>query len=310
VSEPRKARRALGMGLDALLGPRGVTPRRGPAPADDAPAAPGWTSCPIERIEPRGDQPRRRIDPEALDGLAATIRAEGVLQPLVVRRAAPGADRYEIIAGERRWRAAQKAGLKEVPVVVKEATAAKAFELALIENLQREDLNALEVAEAYDRLLAEHDYTQEELAARVGKSRVAVTNTLRLLKLPAEVRALVRDGALSEGHGRALLGAADMRSMIAAAEKAARARLSVRQVEALVRSSARRPAAPVVESPEPARPESGGGRKSPGVRDLEARLSRRLGTRTEVEHAGPGGRVVAHYGSLDDLDRILERLGV
>jgi ParB family chromosome partitioning protein len=293
VSEP-KGRRALGRGLDALL-PRSQPPQGGGS----------VMSCPIERVVPRRDQPRQHIVEEALEELAATIRAHGVIQPLVVRRlpgsTSPADERYEIIAGERRWRASQRAGLKDVPVVVKDVSSHEAFEMALVENLQRQDLNPLEVAEAYQRLLEDHGHTQEELAERVGKSRVAVTNSLRLLKLPEQVRGMLADGTLSEGHGRALLGAPDEDTMLTLARRAARSRLSVRKVEQLIRSARSTPG----EAPAPAP----NGDKSAGVRDLEARLGRRLGARTAIEHAGPGGRLVVSYSDLDELDRILEIIG-
>jgi len=249
-------------------------------------------SCPIERLKPRHDQPRQGFDGDRLDELAATIKAHGIIQPIVARQLAN--DRYEIIAGERRWRAAQRAGLKDVPVVVKEASAEKAFELALIENLQREDLNPIEIAIAYERLLEDHGHTQEQLAERVGKSRSTVTNALRLLKLPTRVRTMVSDGTLSEGHGRALLGAPDEATLVGLANKTARGRLSVRKVEQLIRA-AKRPA----RKNEPAA-------KSASVRDLEQRLTRRLGARVAVEHKGPGGRLSVSYADLDELDRILE----
>jgi ParB family chromosome partitioning protein len=289
VSAERKGRRALGRGLEALLPAR-------PAPASGKYGPQAVFTCAIERIAPRRDQPRRSYDSDALDELAATITEHGIIQPLVVRRVAE--DDYEIIAGERRWRAAQRVGLKEVPVVVKDVTPEKAFEMALVENLQREDLNPMEIAEAYQRLLDDHGSTQAVLAQAVGKSRVAVTNSLRLLKLPDKVRALVRSSALSEGHGRALLGAPDEETMIAVALKAARGRLSVRKVEQLVRSTRRG------KSGERGQAEPRAG-KSAGVRDLEQRLTRRLGAKTTVEHKDPGGSLVVRYANLDELDRII-----
>jgi len=253
----------------------------------------GLIECPIERVVPQRGQPRRYFDRERLEDLAATIRQYGILEPLLVRRLGTE-DRFEIIMGERRWRAAQLAGRKEVPVLVKEVSTAESFELALIENLQREDLNALETAAAYARLIEENGYTQEVLAERVGKSRVAITNSLRLLKLPESIRELVATGELSEGHGRALLGAPDEATMLTLARKAVAGKLSVRTLEALVR--ARSKPAPAVPGP---------AEKSSNVRDLELRLTRRLGARSTVSHQGPGGTITIGYGSLDDLDRIL-----
>ena len=286
MSAERRTRRALGRGIEALLPTR-------PAARSPSQRADAVFSCPIERLEPRQDQPRQGFDGDRLDELAATIKAVGIIQPIVARRVAE--DRYEIIAGERRWRAAQRAGLKDVPVVVKDVSTELTFELALIENLQREDLNPIEVAIAYERLIDDHSHTQEQLAERVGKSRSAVTNALRLLKLPTRVRTMVSDGTLSEGHGRALLGAPDEATLLRLANKTARGRLSVRKVEQLIRS-AKRPARPSVE---PAQ-------KSASVRDLEQRLTRRLGARVVVEHKGPGGKLSVSYADLDELDRILK----
>lgn len=256
--------------------------------------------CPIERIRPRDDQPRRRMDRERLEELAASIREHGIIEPIVVRRLTGAEDRYEIIAGERRWLACQRAGLKSVPVVVKDVTPDAAFELALVENLQREDLNPIEVAEAYERLLRVEGTTQQDVARRVGKSRAAVANALRLLKLPAKIRGLVHADKLSEGHARALLGAPDEASMLAIADKAMRGRLSVRAVERLARAAKRRRAGAGPPAPGP------NAAKTAAIRDLELRLARRLGARTEVRHQGVGGTLTVHYGSLDELDRILE----
>ncbi len=302
-----KARRALGRGLDALLPPK-ASPAAKPASGDAGHAPAGYGrnavfNCPIERISPRRDQPRQHFDGDALDELAATIATHGIIQPLVVRRLGEAGrdETFEIIAGERRWRAAQRAGLKEVPVVVKDVSPNDAFELALIENLARQDLNPIEVAEAYQRLLDDLGHTQEALADRMGRSRVAITNALRLLKLPEPVRALLSDGSLSEGHGRALLGAPDDQTMVDLARKAVRGKLSVRKVEQLVKGQ--KPDA----DPTPAKPPE---KKSAAVRDLEDRLTRRFGARAVVEHKGKGGKLVVSYADLDELDRIIERLGV
>jgi ParB family transcriptional regulator, chromosome partitioning protein len=287
-------RRALGRGLDALL-------PDAPAPA----AATGKEAvftCPIERITPQRGQPRQKFDDERLAELAQSIREHGVLEPLVVRRAASegaaatGMDRYEIIAGERRWRAAQRAGLRELLVVVKDVSPREAFELALIENVQREDLNPLELAEALERLMHEHGYTQEALAERIGKDRTTIANSLRLLKLPARVRQMVIDGTLSEGHGRALLGASDPKVIEALADRASRAGLSVRETERLVRGKKKQKDG-----------QTGDTKKSPSVRDLEERLARKLGSRVEVRENGGGkGEISIRYSSLDELDRLLD----
>jgi ParB family chromosome partitioning protein len=205
-------------------------------------------------------------------------------------------DRYEIIAVERRWRAAQKAGLRDLLVVVKDVTPADTFELALIENVQREDLNPLELAEALDRLIRDHHYTQEVLAARIGKDRTTIANSLRLLKLPPRVRHMVIGGALSEGHARALLGAGSAEAIEKLADKVARAGLSVRETERLVRS-----AKSGGRNKEPP-----GGKKSASVRALEERLTRHLGTRVAIADDSGKGAIEIRYASLDELDRILD----
>jgi ParB family chromosome partitioning protein len=286
-TEPGK-RRALGRGLDALLP---VVPR---LPTDVQRHA---FMCPLEKIVPQKGQPRQHFDTKGLEELAASIREHGLLEPIVVRRA--GQDRYEIIAGERRWRACQRAGLREVLVVVKEVAADAVFELALIENVQREDLNPIELAEALDRLMKEHGHTHESLAERLGKDRTTIVNGLRLLRLPARVREKVIAGELSEGHARALLGAGEGASIEELAERVLKGNLSVRATEALVRAAR-------------ARGKKGAGRgkdiKSAVVRDLEQRLTRALGTRVEVRDRGNKGEIAIPYVDLDALDRVLEKL--
>jgi ParB family chromosome partitioning protein len=240
---------------------------------------------------PNRGQPRKHFDEAALEELAASIREHGVLEPLVVRRIA--ADRFELIAGERRWRAAQRAGLRDVLVVVKDVDDRKAYELALIENVQREDLNALEFAGALKRLIDDYGHTQESLAQAVGKDRTTISNALRLLKLPARIATLVTTGSLSEGHARALLGLPDERAMLALAETAAQKKWSVRQLEAEVRRAR--------EGGKKAKPA-----KTVSAKDLEGRLARKLGTRCEVRDKDGKGELVVHYSSLDELDRILD----
>jgi ParB family chromosome partitioning protein len=297
-------KRALGRGLDALL--PAAPPRA--APAGVSGASYGDRSvfwCPIERVVPQPGQPRQHFDEAELGQLEASIREHGIIEPLVVRRVpqqGPLGDRYELIAGERRWRAAQRAGLRDVLVVVKDVTPAAAFELALVENIQRADLNPIEVAEAYDRLIQEHAYTHDALASRIGKDRATVTNALRLLKLPQAVRSLVISRELSEGHARALLGAPDDKTLRDIADKTVRGRLPVRKVEELVRAARRK------RSDKGAAPSPQG--KSASIRDLEARLARRFGTRVEVRDDGGAGEIAVHYGSLDELDRLLGALGV
>jgi ParB family chromosome partitioning protein len=281
--------KGLGRGLDALLPVSSPRPAGGPSAAER-----GLFVCPIERIVPQKGQPRQRFDEQLLSELTASIAEHGLIEPIVVRRAPGGVEKYEIIAGERRWRASQRAGLTEVPVVVKDVSPLAAFELALIENVQRADLNPIELAEALDRLLREHAYTHEKLASTLKKDRSTITNALRLLKLPPRVRGMVIDGRLSEGHARALLGAETEKAMDTVADKIVAGRLSVRQAEELVRGAKAKPAK--AGAPE---------QKSSSVRDLEQRLSRRFGSRVEVNDRKGKGEVIVSYGSLDELDRIL-----
>jgi ParB family chromosome partitioning protein len=290
MTAPDPKRRALGRGLDALL--PATSPAQGYGDRN-------VFICPIERIVPQGGQPRQHFDSDRLDDLAQSIREHGLIEPLVVRRTA-GTDKFELIAGERRWRALQRAGVREALVVVKEVSEAGAYELALIENVQREDLNPIELAEAYERLMTDHGYTQEALAARIGKDRTTIANALRLIKLPPRVRAKVIAGELSEGHARALLGAGDAASIEQLAERVSRAGLSVRATEALVRARAGRKAGSG-KSP----PFAGSGAS---VRDLQLRLTRALGTRVHLRDRGNKGEVAIPYGDLDALDRILDKL--
>jgi ParB family chromosome partitioning protein len=283
--------RGLGRGLDVLL-------PLNPSDTSHSPSRATLFVCAIERIVPCRTQPRQNFDAAALDELTASIQMHGLLEPLVVRRL-PGEDRFEIVAGERRWRAAQRAGLHEVPVHVREVNEQSAFELALVENVQREDLNPIEFAEALGRLIAEYSYTQDSLASLLNRDRSTLANILRLLKLPEKVREHVVAGKLSEGHARALLGAPDEASMLQLAEKAVARKLSVRQTEALVR------AAKAAGGSSPPPTAEG---KSPGVRDLEGRLARRYGTRCEVRDQNGKGELVIRYSDLDELDRILERM--
>ncbi len=290
--------RGLGRGLDALM-----PARPPPRPSGDTPnyGDNNVFSCAIDKIVPQTGQPRRHFDSDKLDELAQSLKDHGLLEPLVVRRRA-GTDQFELIAGERRWRAAQRAGIMSVLVVVRDVSAHDAFELALVENVQREDLDPIEFAEALDRLLRDHAYTQETLARRVGKDRSTIANALRLLKLPEKVRDLVVQGELSEGHARALLGAPDERATAQLAEKVIRGHLSVRQTEEMVRDAKR--------SSDPKKPggKPGTNAKSASVRDLEQRLMRHLGTRCEVRDRQGKGEIVVHYASLDELDRLLEVL--
>ncbi|GAB4210338.1 MAG: ParB/RepB/Spo0J family partition protein [Sandaracinaceae bacterium] len=282
--DPKKGSR-LGRGLDALI------PQPKPAPASTS-REPSMAS--IEDVHPNRSQPRTRFAEAALDELAQSIKELGVLEPILVRKRPAGG--FEIIAGERRWRAAQRAGLREVPIVVRELSSTAAFEAAIVENLQREDLNPVETARAFQRLLDEHKHTQDTIAQKIGKDRSTVSNSLRLLKLPASVLEHIENGDLSEGHGRALLTAPTAALREKLGRDAVEKKWSVRETERRARQAAE-------GKPEP-KP------KSANVRDLEIRLSRSLGARVTVHDHGEGkGSIHVNYTSLDELDRILAKIG-
>ncbi|MBW1757286.1 MAG: ParB/RepB/Spo0J family partition protein [Deltaproteobacteria bacterium] len=281
------ARRRLGRGLDGLL------PAAPPASERSA-----KNNAAIEDLHPGRMQPRGRIDAVALAELAASIREHGVLEPILVRGRPSGG--FEIIAGERRWRAAQQAGLKDVPIFVHDLGDEAAFEAALVENLQREDLNAMETARAFQRLVDDYGYTQETIATKVGKERSTVANALRLLKLPKDVMDLVEAGELSEGHGRALLSAPNVSTMKKLARTAVSKGWSVREAERQTRRLARSDGAG-------AAPKKEG--KSTNVRDLENRLSRALGSSTKIHESGKErGQLRISYSSFDELDRLIDKL--
>ncbi len=276
------SRQALGRGLRALI------------PGDEASPSGGRVEMiPVDQIVPGTFQPRQQVDEARLQELADSIAVHGVLEPLVVRRKGPG---YELVVGERRWRAAQKAGLREVPALVRELTDSQAAELALVENLQREDLNPLEEAEAYRRLMEEFGLTQEEVARRVGKPRSTVANRLRLLELDPAVKELVRSGRLSAGHAKALLGLEAPEEQRALGEQMVATGASVREAEALVRAAARR------------RPRRGRVEASEDVQlnELRERLQERLGTRVRIVRGGQGGRLEIEFFGDEDLERVAE----
>ncbi len=278
-------RRGLGKGLEALIPSTGI-----------AEETAGVREIPVEDIEPNPYQPRHRLDRESLQELAQSIREHGLIQPLVVTEGdEPG--RYRIIAGERRWQAAKLAGLKSVPALVREATPRQMLEIALVENVQRADLNPLEEAEAYRYLAEEFGLTQEEIARRVGKSRAAVANTLRLLRLPDEVKTALAQGLISEGHARALLALPSPELQIKAMEAVLRQGLSVRQTEELVRKLQEPRALPIRQ--DSAQPE---------LKALEERFQSALGTRVRLKRSRKGWQMTIFLYSDEEIEALYERL--
>ena len=282
----RKAELGLGRGLNALLGDPDLHPQ-----------GEGSVSLPISQVEPGLNQPRKRFEAEALSDLADSIRIHGIIQPLTVRRLASGY--YQIIAGERRWRAAKEAGLTEVPAIIIEADDRKVMELGLIENLQREDLNPAEEARGYQSLMEDYGLTQEQVAQRMGKSRPAVANTLRLLSLSDDLMQLVEEGQLSAGHARAILGAPSAELQRQAAKRVVEEQLSVRQTEALVKALQK-------EKREKQKP--AGEDLSLYLGELEKELSGRLGRKVKISHRGKKGRIELEYYNSQDLEGLLTLL--
>lgn len=270
-------RNALGKGLDALL------PKASKGSA--------LVELELQDIQPNPLQPRIRFEPEKLEQLAASLSESGVLQPIVVRRNPQG---FEIVAGERRWRAAQKAGLQRIPAIIQDVSDEKMVELALVENIQRDELSPIEEGHAYRLMTEQFGLTQEEVARRVGRSRTAVTNTLRLLRLPKEIQGLVIEGSLSMGHARALLPLG-RKDQLALARQIRRHDLSVRAVEKRAQS---------LLKPSP----SAGAGKDPNVRAAEQRLEEVWKTRVEISRRGPGGRLIFHFHSEEELQRLFEEL--
>lgn len=275
----------LGKGLNALI------------PGDDQPVSDGTAlQIPVEKIIPNPHQPRSQMDESELQDLAASIRQHGILQPLIVTHET-GEDHYVLIAGERRLRAAQMVGLDSVPVLIREASDMQRLELALIENVQRADLGALEKAEAYRQLSEAFGLSHEDIGTQVGKSREAITNTLRLLKLPETVRAALSAGQISEGHARALLRLNTPQAQIAALQTILRFSLNVRQAEDLVKKLlGEKPPAPVKKSP------------AAEISELEARLRQELGTKVTLRHGKKGGTLVIHYYSDEELDALVNHI--
>ena len=281
---PRKTH-GLGRGLDALL--------------PEAELTAGGQEIDIGELDPNPDQPRRTFSPESIAQLAASIREQGVLQPILVTPTPGG--RYRIVAGERRYRAAREAGLERVPCVVRELDADRQMEIALIENLQREDLNPMDAAQGIQALMAQCGYTQEKAAERLGKSRPAVANLLRLLTLPEDVAALVRGGSLSAGHARVLAGLKDADRQRAFAQRAVREGLSVRELETLAAGEPEKKKTPARRAA-----------LTPELRDFQARLRDAVGMKVTVAGGEKRGRVTLHYASADELQRLwelCERLG-
>ena len=271
-------RRGLGKGLEALI--------------PTAPGAPGVRDVDVDSIVPNPRQPRQALDPQALQELATSIKEQGLVQPVVVTQVE---GRYQLLVGERRWRAAKLAGLEMVPVVIREATPQQMVELALVENLQREDLNPLETATAYQQLVDEFGMTQQQVADRVGKNRVTVTNTLRLLNLPAKVKEALLADDISEGHARALLRLRGAKQQVQALEAIIKGALSVRQTEQLVRRMIEEPKT----RPKPAE-------KSPELKALEDKFRQALGTKLSLTRGNRGGKLVIYFYSDEELQGIYD----
>lgn len=286
-----KEKRGLGKGLEALI----------PAAMEqETPARAGVSEIPVSSIVPNPRQPRQAMQEEALKELADSIREHGVIQPIVVTRVttATGEEQFRLIAGERRWAAARLAGLERIPAVVKEATAQQTLELALVENLQRADLNPLEAAQAYRQLIEEFGLTQEQVAEKVGKNRATVTNTLRLLRLPAAVRDALLAGGISEGHARPLLSLPTDEQRLQVLDLIGRKGLSVRQTEDLVARLLEGPPTPALApSDEP-----------PETRSLLRTLEESLGEKVQLVRGRRGGKLVIHFHSDEELDAICQRL--
>lgn len=288
---PQQSKRRLGRGLAALIGEDTVEDAVAPDPR-------ALKHVPIEHLTANANNPRKQFKDEELDELARSIREKGLLQPIVVRPRGGEGGRYEIVAGERRWRAAQRAGVHDVPVLVRELSDGEALEVALIENIQRSDLNALEEGRGYTQLLEQFNYTQQQLADSLGKSRSHIANTLRLLTLPDNVRGLIEDGSLTAGHARALIAAASPSEL---ADQIIKFGLNVRETEKLSREQADRPA----------RTRKGGADGADAnIRALEKTLREATGLKVEIAHRpGHDGKVTCHYKTIEQLEDLCRRLG-
>lgn len=282
-------RKALGRGLSALLGTPGS-----PEPGDDSDKL---REIDIDRILPNTEQPRKHFNEEALNELADSIRAHGLIQPLIVQ---PLPDNfYQLIAGERRWRAAQRAGLMKLPAVIRESSPNASLEIALIENLQREDLNPIEEAQAYEKLIVEFGLTQEEVARRVGKNRVTITNMLRLLRLPQEVQQWIGEDRLTTGHAKALLSLTDLGAVVDMARKIISGSYSVRQAEMLVSRFGKGGGNNEAGAPEAA---------DPNVKAAIHALEQALGTKVTIQESHGKGRIELHFFSPDEMHRLYDGL--
>jgi ParB family chromosome partitioning protein len=304
---------SLGRGLNALMGsPEAARPAvLAPAPVPATPTGERLARLPLDILQRGRYQPRSHMDPEALNELAASIRSQGVVQPIVVRpieaTTPTGGQRYEIIAGERRWRAAQLAELADIPAIVRDVPDATAISVALIENIQREDLNPLEEARALERLIGEFNMTHQQAAEAVGRSRAAVSNLLRLLDLAPEVGDQLEARALEMGHARALLGLATRRQQIEVAALVVKKQLSVRETEAIVRRMTQSGTAK--SGADKAAGDVAAAAADPDVQRLELDLAEKLGARVAIQHSRSGkGKLVVSYNSLDELDGILEHI--
>lgn len=303
-------KKALGKGISSLIPDSyvinsGATLTEDPVQKEEFEVK-GLELIPISDIDPNPDQPRENFSPEGIEDLAQSIREKGILQPVIVKKKAPARSgiesgpHYELVCGERRLKAAILAGLDKIPAIVKEIAPSDFLEWALVENIQREDLNPLEEARAFERLIVERGLSQEEVAKRVGKNRTTITNAVRLLRLPEEILGYVREGRLSAGHARALLGLFTADHQTQLARRIVKETLSVRQVEEWVARSARKRRARSAR------------RLTPEVADLETRLSRLFGTPVRIFSSKDSkqGRIVIHYFSLDELDRILTQVNL
>jgi ParB family transcriptional regulator, chromosome partitioning protein len=284
-------RSGLGKGLGALI-PQDVT--------SGSPSLPGVREVPITQIEPNPYQPRNHFDEESLAGLTASIREVGLLQPILVREIAP--DRFALIAGERRWRASKRAGLQFMPIIVRDVSDELTLQHALVENLHRDDLNPLEEAAAYQQLIEDFNMTQEAVAHRVGKSRSAIANLLRLFQLPPQIQRMVADGQVSAGHAKALLATPDRALQESLARRIVSEGLTVRETEEAIRQR-NAPNGPGVR-PEPDGGTPGRGLRAPGLLELEELLAEQLDTRVKINMGPKRGRVVIEFADLEDLERI------